>query len=171
MRSSRKLLKKSQRELEVPMPALQDRRRTYREYKETRRTSGTRKTKYACIVQADECTRKRLEGTLQKDHENHIAGKGTNSLIHYNLVHRFILMPEAMKIPEAKAAVDKEWGKLQKIPAWQQTKVRNKKDVIDEARKEGKTVHFASLVDICHLNNSELEPKHQKYKRSSRAPR
>ena len=28
----------------------------------------------------------------------------------------------------------------------------------------GATVHFASLMDICHLKNAELEPKHQKYK-------
>ena len=42
-------------------------------------------------------------------HENHIAGKGDNSLQHYNLVHKFIPMPLAMKIPAAKAAVDKEW--------------------------------------------------------------
>ena len=25
-------------------------------------------------------------------------------------------------------------------------------------------VHFASLMDICHLENSELEPQDQKYK-------
>ena len=29
---------------------------------------------------------------------------------------------------------------------------------------KGHTVHFASLMDLCHLKNSELEPKHQKYK-------
>ena len=34
----------------------------------------------------------------------------------------------------AKAAVDKEWEKLEKIPAWQLRNVRNKKEVIDEAR-------------------------------------
>ena len=28
----------------------------------------------------------------------------------------------------------------------------------------GATVHFASLLDICHLKNAELEAKHQKYK-------
>ena len=28
-------------------------------------------------------------------------------------------MPQAMTIPEAKAAVDKEWRKLETIPAWQ----------------------------------------------------
>ena len=36
--------------------------------------------------------------------------------------------------------------------------------VIDEARTTGATVHFASLMDICHLKNAELETKHQKYK-------
>ena len=46
-------------------------------------------------------------------------------------------------------------------PAWQLTKVRNKKNVIDEARTMGRKVHFASLMDICNLKNSELEPQYQ----------
>ena len=68
-----------------------------------------------------------------------------------------------MKIPAAKAAVDKEWEKLEKIPEWNLTKVRSKKEVIDEARTEGAKVHFASLMEICHLKNAELETKHQNY--------
>ena len=28
----------------------------------------------------------------------------------------------------------------------------------------GATVHFASLMDICHLKNAELDAKHEKYK-------
>ena len=28
----------------------------------------------------------------------------------------------------------------------------------------GRNVHFASLMDLCHLKNSELEPRYQKYK-------
>ena len=80
-----------------------------------------------------------------------------------NLVHKFNLMPQAMKIPAAKAAVDKEWVKLEKIPSWDLTKVRNKSEVIEEARTKGAKVHFASLMDICHLKNAELETKHQKY--------
>ena len=55
-----------------------------------------------------------------------------------------------MKIPAAKAAVDKEWEKLERISAWNLTKVRSKKEVIDEARTKGAKVHFASLMDICH---------------------
>ena len=58
-------------------------------------------------VEADESAKQRMEGTLHKDHEDHIAGKVINSLNHYNLVLKFIPMPQAMNIPEAKAAVDK----------------------------------------------------------------
>ena len=60
-------------------------------------------------------------------------------------------MPQAMKIPAAKAAVDKEREKLEKISAWNLTKVRSKKEVIDEARMSGAKNHIASLIDICHL--------------------
>ena len=42
--------------------------------------------------------------------------QGDASLQHYNLVHKFIPVPQPMKIP---AAVGKEWGKLEKIPAWE----------------------------------------------------
>ena len=55
-------------------------------------------------------------------------------------------------------------GKLEKISAWNLTKVRSKKEVIDVARTKDARVHFASLMDICHLKNAELETKHQKYK-------
>ena len=121
-------------------------------------------TKLACILEANESTRMRMGNSEPSIHEDHIAGKGENSLQHYNLVHKFIPMPQAMKIPAAKAAVDKEWEKLEKISAWNLTKVKSKKEVIDEARTSGATVHFASLMDICHLKNAELEAKHQKYK-------
>ena len=90
--------------------------------------------------------------------------KGDNSLLHYNLGHKLIPMPQAVKIPAANTAVDKEWEKLGKISAWSLTKVRSKKEVIDEARTKGAKVHFASLMDMCHLKNGQLEAKHQKYK-------
>ena len=69
------------------------------------------KTKLACILEADESTRLRVGNSLPNHHEDHIAGRGENSLQHYILVHKFIPMPQAMKIPAAKAAVDKEWEK------------------------------------------------------------
>ena len=57
--------------------------------------------------------------------------------------------------------VDKECEKLEKIPEWDLTKVRGKSEVIDEARTKGAKFHCASLMDICHLKNAELEAKHQ----------
>ena len=53
-------------------------------------------------------------------------------------------------------------GKLENISAWNLTHVRSKAEVIDEARTKGVKVHFASLK--VHLENAELEAKHQKYK-------
>ena len=69
------------------------------------------KSKFACILEASE-SRLRMEDSRPNNHEDHFAGKGDNSPQHYNLVHKFIPLPQAMKIPAAKAAVDKEWEKL-----------------------------------------------------------
>ena len=115
---------------------------------ETRSKTNDFKSKFACILEASESTRLRMEESLPNYHEDHIAGRGDNSQQHNNLVHKFIPMPQAMKIPAAKAAVDREWEKLEKIPAWDLTKVRNKSEVIDAARTKGAKVHFASLMDI-----------------------
>ena len=122
------------------------------------------KTRLACILEASESTRLRMRESLPTHHEDYIEGKGDNSFQQCKLVHKFIPMPQAMKIPAAKAAVDKEWEKLETISAWNLTKVRNRSDLIDEARTKGAKVHFASQMDICHLKNAELEAKHQKYR-------
>ena len=95
-------------------------------------------TKLECILEANESTRMRMGNSIPPNHEDHIAGKGENSLQHYNLVHKFIPMPQAMKI-------DREWEKLEKISAWNLTKVKSKKSVIDEARTSGATVHFCII--------------------------
>ena len=49
-----------------------------------------------------------------------------------------------MKIPDAKAVVHKEWKKFEMIPAWQVDKMKSKMDVILEAQRERKRVHFAT---------------------------
>ena len=102
------IMKNARRKLEVPMPATMPCKIRREEYRETCRGTENCETKYACIVEADESTRKRLEGTLHRGHEDQFAGRGMDSLNHYNLVHNFIPVPQAMKIPGAKAAVDKE---------------------------------------------------------------
>ena len=55
----------------------------------------------------------------------------------------------------------KSWRKF-RHGSWR--KSETKKEVIDEARTKGAQVHFASLMDICHLKNAELETKHPKNK-------
>ena len=84
-------------------------------------TSNKIKTRLACILEVSESTRMRMGNSILHHHEDHLAVKGNNSLQHYNLVHKFILMPQALKIPAAKAAMDKEWEKLEKISAWNLT--------------------------------------------------
>ena len=104
-----------------------------------------------CIVESHESTRQRAESSQPKNHEDHIAGKGFTSMTHYNLVHKSIPKPQAMKTLDAKAAVDKEWKKLETIPARNLEKVKSKKEVILEAQRDKKKVHIATLMHMCHL--------------------
>ena len=90
-------------------------------------------------------------------------------MTHYNLVHKFIPMPQVMKIPDAKAAVDKEWKKLETTPAWNLEKVKSKKEVILEAQRDKKKVHFATLMDICHLKKCGVGTPITEVQRQSRA--
>ena len=53
--------------------------------------------------------------------------------------------------------MDKEWEKLEKLPAWQLDKVKSKKELILEAQREKKKFHFDTFMDTCHLKNAELE--------------
>ena len=143
--------KNARKNLETPMaPAMPCKTSKNSLHGATRGKSNEIKSKLACILEASESTRLRMEESLPNHHEDHIAGKGDNSPQHWNLVHKFIPMPQAMKIPVAKAAVHKEGEKLEKIPASDLTKVRNKSEVINEARTKGRKVHFASLMEICH---------------------
>ena len=74
-----------------------------------------------------------MESSLSTKHEDRIASKVSTLMIHCNLVHKFIPMPQARKIPDATAAVDKEWKKLETSPAWQLEKTKGEKEVILEA--------------------------------------
>ena len=58
-----------------------------------------------------------MEGSPHKNYEDHVAGKRTDSWSYHNLVHKSFPVPQAMKIPDARAAVEKEWEKLVKILA------------------------------------------------------
>ena len=86
-------MKNARRKLEIPMPAAMPCKTSLcRSSRETCRTIGGHKTKYACICKSDESNRY---------HEDHIAGKGMNSQSLHNLMHKFIPLPPAMKITDA----------------------------------------------------------------------
>ena len=107
-------IKNARKKLETPMaPAVPCKTCKKNQILVTHGKSNEIKSKLACILEASESTKLRMEESLPNHHEDHIAGKGDNSLQHYNLVHKFILVPRAMKIPAAEAAVDRvgETGK------------------------------------------------------------
>ena len=107
------------------------------------------KTKLACILEASESTGLRMGESLPIHHEDHIVGKGDNSLQHYNLVHNFSYASSyANSCSESSGG--QGMGKLVKISAWNLTKVKSQKQVIDEARTSGAEVHFPSLMVIKH---------------------
>ena len=53
---------------------------------------------------------------------------------------------------------------MEKISAWNLTKVRSKKEVIDEARMSGRYSSFCIINGHMSSENAELEAKHQKNK-------
>ena len=69
-------MKNACRKLEIPMSAAMPCKTSTWPVQETCRTVGEHETKYACIVEADEPTRIRMEGSHHKNHEDHISGKG-----------------------------------------------------------------------------------------------
>ena len=82
----------------------------------------------------------------------------------FAMVHKPVPMNEAMQIKDAKDAVDAEWNKLIGKGAWDLKNPRPKSVVAAEYRSKGKQCHFGSLMDLCHLKNSEMDVKFQKYK-------
>ena len=69
------------------------------------------KTKLACILEADEATRMHMGNSMPHYQQDHIAGKGENSSQHYNLVHKFVPLPQAIKIQQEK----QQWTRTGKI--------------------------------------------------------
>ena len=64
------------------------------------------------FLEASESTRLRMGESLPIHHEDHIAGKGNNSLQHCNLVHKFIPLPQAMKNSCSKGSSGQGMGKI-----------------------------------------------------------
>ena len=106
----------------------------------------------------------RGEKKRRRKHQDHTAPKGYASVDLFALVHTPIPIGKAMRIPEAKKAIDEEWHSQENKTTWNTKKVRPKAEVIAEAERMKVSVHFGKLMDLCHLKHAELAPELQKYK-------
>ena len=93
----KEIIKNARSKLETPiapaMPCKTCKKKTSMGW--TRSKTNDFKSKFACILEASGSTRMRMEESAPNYHEDHIAGKGDNSLQHYNLVARGMGVPKA----------------------------------------------------------------------------
>ena len=97
-----------------------------------------------------------------KPHEERTPPTGMRHSGVYGFLHKPI--NDWRNRPEAKAAVEKEFVKLEQIPAWNVKDVQERSKVKKDSDKSGIPVHFAELMALCFLKNAELEKHLQKYK-------
>ena len=103
-----KLIQKAaQRMLELPMPVAMPYKEHIKISWETHRNIGKRKTKCACVADADGSTRPRPGRAGHKRYQDHFTVKRMNSITDYSFVLEFIPMPQALNFPYAKAALEK----------------------------------------------------------------
>ena len=91
------------------------------------------KTIYEHKIEAHESRRCHIQESEKRGHEDHLA---KNSLNHYNRLRQSIRFLQAMKMPDERAAVDKEWGRWRNLPAWRESKPNSKEEVFEQAQKE-----------------------------------
>ena len=92
------------------------------------------------------------------------ASSFNRSQTYFGLVHTPVDIHKAMQIPDAKKALVEEWTKLVTRGAWDVRKVRARAEVEKEAISAGKPAHFGSLMDLCHIKNSQLGKEFWRYK-------
>ena len=126
-------------------------------------------TKLACILEADESTRMRMRFRYRIIMKTILQEK---LKIHYSTIIWFTSLFLCLKLRKFRQRKQrwtrngKNWRKFRRGTS----QVKSKKQVIDEARTAGATVHFASLMDI----SSEkywIGGKAPKIQRSSCTPR
>ena len=71
-------------------------------------------------------------------------------------VARLVSKDEIARNPKAKAVLDKEWENLRTKGVWDEKRVRECRDIVAEARRDGKTVHLGRIFEACYEKGSEL---------------
>ena len=101
-KESKETIRNARKKLETSIaPAMPCKTSKNNQHGVTRGKSNEVKSKLACILEASESTRLRTGESLPNYHEDHVARKSDNSLQHYNLVHKFIPMPQSHEDPRS----------------------------------------------------------------------
>ena len=93
-----------------------------------------------------------------------MADRGRVSMSPYNMLHRPIPIPQALTIPEEKAALEKEWETLQKLQALGiVTSDQQNRGDTSRATLEGKKVDFCHIHGLVSSQQLQIGEKIQKY--------
>ena len=87
---SKEIIKNARRKLETPMaPAMPCKTCKNNKHGETCSKTDDFKSKFACFLEASESTRMRVEESLPRYHEDHIAGKGDRKAVQVTATLQF----------------------------------------------------------------------------------
>ena len=81
-----------------------------------------------------------------------------NAITLFAAVARLVSKQEVAANPKAKAAMDKEWQNLQAKGVWDEKRVRECRDIVNEAKRNKQTVHLGRIFEACYEKGSELSP-------------
>ena len=68
----------------------------------------------------------------------------------FSAVARLVPKDEIKSKPKTKAAVDKEWENFRTKGVSDESRVRECKSIVDEARKSGQAVHLGGILEACY---------------------
>ena len=94
-------------------------------------------------------------------HIDNLPDRSNHSVDMLAMVHTPIPPGQIRKIEGAAKAVDGEFQYLMNQGTFPMDTVREKADVIREAKSKGFKVHFGTIMELCHLKNSQLPKEFQ----------
>ena len=112
-----------------------------------------------------QCNAAKVKKKTRRAHQERLANPG-ESLQSFLMVHHPVKLSDALRIPEARAALEKEWDKLEgKIenhpmsgkPAFDVTTVRESSDVKAEAKQMNKKIKMNLKLKIRMIIKTKLK--------------
>lgn len=65
---------------------------------------------------------------------------------------------EVARNPKAQAALDEEWENLRSKGVWDESRVKECRKIVDDARAAKQTVHLGRIFEACYEKGAELDP-------------